>query len=209
MRKAGAFFLILLFGFTLLYAQEAPPSDNPPDGLPDGDWDFYNPDSYTQGDQTFIISLLTVFPVVFINQGNVLNNNFNPPVGGAGSLSYNYYFNNNIFLGGEVNGSFIPTMGNNMYYGIFLGARTGYQFNIWRLEFPLNITLGMSWHQFLNFKNYCFFIKGGCAGYFRYNSEWSFGIHSNWYWIPQIAYERSKNVQGNMIELLLSVRYHF
>jgi hypothetical protein len=207
MRKAGAFFLILLFSFTLLYAQaNDPPSSEPPDG---GDWDYYNPDSYTHGDQTFIISLLTIFPVVFINEGNVMKNNFNPPVGGAGCLSYNYFFTNNIFLGGEINGSFIPTMGNNMYYGILLGARTGYQFYIWRLEFPLNITLGMAWHQYLNFKNYSFYIKGGGAAYFRYNAEWSFGIHSNWYWIPQRTNDPSKNVYGNMVDLLLSVRYHF
>jgi hypothetical protein len=204
MRKAAAFIFILLFSFTLLFAQESPPED--PNG---GDWDYYNPDSYTHGDQTFIISILTVFPVVFFNEGNVMKNNFNPPVGGAGCLSYNYYFTNNIFLGGEINGIFLPTLGNNMYYGIFLGARTGYQFYIWRLEFPLNLSLGMVWHQYLNFKNYSFYLKGGGAAYFRYNAEWSFGIHTNWYWLPQFTDVRSKDVYGNMIELLLSVRYHF
>jgi len=203
MRKAGAFFLILLFGFTLLYAQE---DETPPEG---GDWDYYNPDSYTHGDQTFIISLATLFPTVFFNNGKKIINNFDPPVGGAGSLSYNYFFNSNVFLGGEVDGIFMPTLGNNMYYGVLLGARTGYQFYFWKLEFPLNVTLGMVWHRYLSFKNYGFFIKGGGAAYFRYNSEWSFGIHTNWYWLPQYTSERSKNVTGNMIDILLSARYHF
>jgi len=206
MRKAAAFSLLLLLSFTLLYAQETPPSESPPDG---GDWDFYNPDSYSHGDQTFIISALGVFPVAFFNEGKMLENKFDPPVGGAGSLSYNYYFTNNIFLGGEVSGSFIPTISNNMYYGVFLGARTGYQFYFWRLEFPLNVTLGMAWHTYLNYKNYSFYIKGGGAVYFRYNQEWSFGIHTNWYWVPQYADDRSKNVYGNMIDLMASVRYHF
>ena len=226
MRKAGAFFLILFFIFSLLYAQEPQPSlkgvepkvrgsrlDNeiPPEDSPDGgDWDFINSDPYTMGDQTFIISILTIFPTVFFNNdGKPINSNFNPPVGGAGSLSYNYFFNSNIFLGGEVNGTFIPTLGNNMYYGILLGARTGYQFNIWKLEFPLNISVGMVWHRYLNSKNYGFYLKGGGAAYYRYNSEWSFGIHSNWYWFPQRKSDRTKNVTGNMVDLLLSVRYHF
>jgi len=206
MRKAGAFFLILLFGFNLLYAQG---NDTPPDDAPDGDWDIYNPDVFTHGDQTFIISALFIFPTVFYNEGKKIDGNFNPPLGGAGSLSYNYYFNSNIFLGGEIDGSFIRTLGNNMYYGILLGARTGYQFYFWRLEFPVNLSVGMVWHQFLDFKNYGFYIKGGGAAYFRFNQEWSFGIHTNWYWLPQKTNDPSKNVYGNMIDLLLSARYHF
>jgi len=205
MRKAGAFLLMLLFSFTLLYAQEEePPSEG------NGDWDYYAPDSYTFGDQTFTISLGAMFPTVFFNDGEYIkNHNFNPPVGGAGSLSYNYFFTPNIFLGGELSGVFMPTLGNNMYYAILLGARTGYQFYFWRLEFPVNITLGMVWHRYLNFKNYGFYIKGGGAAYFRLNSEWSFGVSSNWHWLPQWTNERSKNVDGNMIDILLSARYHF
>jgi hypothetical protein len=207
MRKAGAFLLFLLINFTLLYAQE---NETPPEDAPGGDYDLYNSGPYSLGDQTFIISAGTVFPTVFFNNGTYYkNNNFSPPLGGAGSLSYNYYFTNNIFLGGELGGSFMPTLGNNMYYGVLLGARMGYQFYFWRLEFPLNISVGMIWHRYLNFKNYGFFIKGGGAAYFRYNSEWSFGIHTNWYWLPQYTSEHSKNVTGNMIDILLSARYHF
>jgi len=205
MRKAGAFLLMLLFSFTLLYAQEEePPSEG------NGDWDYYAPDSYTFGDQTFTISLGTMLPTVFFNDGTYYkNHNFTPPVGGAGSLSYNYFFTSNIFLGGDLSGVFMPTLANNMYYAILLGARTGYQFYFWRLEFPVNITLGMVWHRYLNFKNYGLYIKGGGAAYFRFNSEWSFGVSSNWHWFPQRTNERSKNVNGNMIDILLSARYHF
>jgi len=203
MRKAGAFLLFLLFSFTLLYAQE----DEPPSG---GDWDIYAPDSYSHGDQTFIISLGTVFPTAFFKNGTYYkNHNFNPPVGGAGSLSYNYYLTPNIFLGGEIGGVFMPTLGNNMFYAIPLGIRTGYQFYFWRLEFPLNLTIGMIWHRYLNLKYYGLYMKGGGAAYFRFNSEWSFGMNANWYWLPQWTGERGKNVDGNMADILLSARYHF
>jgi len=203
MHKAGAFLLMLLFGLTLLYAQE----DEPP---PEGDWDIYNQDSYTRGDQTFIISLGTVYPTVFFNNGKYYkNHNFSPPVGGGGTLSYNYYFTKNIFLGGELGGNFLPTLGNNMFYGIFLGARTGYQFYWWRLEFPVNVTLGMTWQRFLGNRYYGLYMKGGGAAYFRFNSEWSFGLSSNWYWLPEWTNEGRKNVDGNMVDVLLSARYHF
>jgi len=202
MHKAGAFFLMLLLSFPLLYAQE----NEPPSG---GDWDFYAPDSYTRGDQTFVISFGAIFPTVFFNNGEVLNNNFSPPVGGAGSLSYNYFFTPKIFLGGELGGLFMPTLGNNKLYAILLGAKTGYQFYFWRLEFPLNITFGMTWHSYLNLKYYGFYMKGGGAVYYRFNSEWSFGISANWNWFPQWTSEPKKNVDGNMVDLLLSARYHF
>jgi hypothetical protein len=52
-------------------------------------------------------------------------------------------------------------------------------------------------------------MKGGGAVYFRFNSDWSFGINANWYWLPQWTNERSKNVDGNIVDILLSARYHF
>jgi len=165
MYRAGAFLFVLLFGFTLLYAQE---EESPPDG--GGDWDFYAPDTYTHGDQTFIISLGTIFPTVFYNNGKSMTSNF---------------------------------------YAILVGARTGYQFYFWRFEFPLNLTIGMVWHTYLNFRYYGLYLKGGGAAYFRFNSEWSFGVSTNWYWLPQWTNERSKNVDGNMLDVLLSARYHF
>jgi len=207
MRKASAFFIVLLLNFALLYAQEEPPDNYPP---PDGgDWDIYNQDNYSRGDQTFIISLGTIFPAFFINNGKKLKNNFSPPVGGGGTLSYNYYFNRHIFLGGELGGAFLPTISNDMFYGIFLGARTGYQFYWWRMEFPLNISLGMSWQRCLGDRYYGLYMKAGGAAYFRFNSEWSFGLSSNWYWIPEWTNVGSKNVDGIMLDVLLSARYHF
>lgn len=202
MYKTTAFIFILLFCcFTLLYAQE--------DSPPDGDWDFYTPDSYTRGDQTFIISLGTIFPTIFLNNGKKINPNFDPSLGGGGTLSYNYYFTPNIFLGGEVGGTFLSTLADNTYYAILLGARTGYQFYLWRFEFPLNFSVGMVWHRYLNLRYYGLYTKVGGAAYFRFNSNWSFGLSSNWYWLPQWTTERRKNVDGNMIDLMLSARYHF
>jgi len=206
LRKASAFLLIFLFSFTLLYAQEEPPENSPPPN--GGDWDIYQ-DNYTRGDQTFIISIGTVFPTVFINNGKKLKNNFSPPVGGGGTLSYNYYFTRSIFIGGELGGAFLPTIANNMFYGIFLGARAGYQFYWWRLEFPINISLGMSWQRYLGNRYYGLYMKAGGSAYFRYNSDWSFGLSSNWYWIPEWTNDRSKNVDGIMTDILLSARYHF
>jgi hypothetical protein len=209
MQKAGAFFLSLLLILpALLYAQEDD-EINEWDPEVESDWDIYAPDIYTSGDQTFVISLGTVFPAVFLNNGKVIDHKFEPPVGGTGSLSYNYFFNSNIFVGGEIGGMFIPTLGKNTAFIIPLGVRTGYQFIVWKLEFPLAITLGMTWHRYLDLGYYGFYMKGGGGAYFRYNAEWSFGLSANWCWFPEWTNDRSKNVDGNIVDLMLSVRYHF
>ena len=210
MQKAAALFflLLLLMGLPfLLAAQEDSEGENPE---VEPDWDIYTTDMYARGDQTFIISLGMPFPVVFLNNGKEIKHNITPPLGGTGSLSYNYFLGPNIYLGGEVGGVFFPTLGGNVLYIIPLGFRAGYQFYLWRLEFPVNLTLGMAWHRYLNLGYYGFYMKGGAAAYYRFNSEWSFGLTGNWGWFPQwVKNEPHKNVDGNFLEFTLSARYHF
>ncbi|MDR0444092.1 MAG: hypothetical protein LBH44_11880 [Treponema sp.] len=203
MRKAGAFLLFLLLVTSiLLYAQEEAPDEDP---WYDDDFDIYSPDLYLPGDQAFIISLGTVFPAFFVDK-------FDPPVGGTGSLSYSYFFNAHFNVGGEVGGLFIPTLGRNTLFIIPLGIKAGYQFIFKRIEFPLNITLGMSWHRYLNLAYYGLYMKGGGGAYFRYNADWSFGFTSNLCWFPEWTDDNKdvyKDVHGIMVDFMLSVRYHF
>jgi hypothetical protein len=207
MRKAGIIFVLLMFFQILLYAQEND-SEEEPDIEPD--WsDVYTQDLYSRGDQVFIISLGAAFPTVFTGKGEIIQHNFYPPVGWAGSLSYCYFLTPNIFLGGELGGKVLPTLGNNMVFIIPVGVRAGYQFLLWRLEFPLNVSVGMAWHRLLDMTYYGFYVKGGGSAFFRFNPDWSFGLSSNWYWFPEWVKDKTKNIDGNFVDLTLSVRYHF
>ena len=199
--------LLLVFLPVLLYSQE----DDGQDGDPsvEEDWDIYETGLYTAGDQLLSISLGVVFPAVFVSNGKVIDHNFTPPVGGVGSLAFNYFLGAHVFVGGEANFLFIPTLGQNTSYYVPFGLRAGYQFNIWRLEFPLTITLGMALHKYLNLGYFGFFMKGGAAAYFRFNSQWSFGLNAAWGWYPEWTSNSSENVDGNMVDLTLSARYHF
>jgi len=209
-RTKAFLFLMLLCLPVMLFAQE---EDSDPSVEPD--WDTYEMDMYSSGDQTFTISLGTVFPVIFNNGGKSFLDKFSPPVGGTGSLSYNYFLNANFFLGGEISGMFVPTLSNNTAYLIPLGIRAGYQLYLWRFEFPLSITLGVSWHRYLDLSHFSFFMKGGGAVYFRFNHEWSFGLNANWCFLPEWTKDEAGkrtpeyDVYGNIVELTLSARYHF
>jgi len=200
MRKAWVILLLLLTILPFLLAAQE--DDDP-------EWDYYYDELYSRGDQTFIISLGTIFPTIFMNNSHKITHKFSPPVGGTGSLSYHYYFNPNIFIGGEVGGLFVPTLGGNTLFIIPVGVKGGYQFNYRKFEFPLSITLGVSWHRYLSMGYFGPYMKGGGAAFYRVSSSWSFGINANWFWFPEWTGEKSKNVHGNMIDLTLCARYHF
>jgi len=203
MYRAAAFLFIFLGVFGLLYAQD----DSNPDI--ETDWDLYSPDLYVRGDQTFIISLATVFPLMFINNGELLENKVDPPVGGTGSLTYNYYLNSRFFAGGEVGGKFLPTLGRNTVFFICLGARGGMHFIAGRFEFPINLSIGMAWQNLLNMGYYGLYVKAGASAFFRATSEWSFGVTTQFGWFPQWTNDSKKNVDGFFLDTMLSARYHF
>jgi len=203
MRKAGAFLLLLLIGLSPLFAQD----NDDPEVEPD--WDNYVTDQYASGDKTITISLGTVFPAVFLNNGKVIDHNFTPPVGGVGLLSFCYFLTPNIFVGGELSGFFLLTIAGNAYFSPQIGARAGFQFSIKKFEFPIIFSLGMVWHNYLNMANYGLYLMGSLGAYYRVTTHWSFGLATNWQWLPQHTSDKSKNVDGNVIDVLLSARYHF
>jgi len=199
---AGVVFLLIFISMPiLLFAQ---------DSNPDADeWEDFRTDTYVRGDQSIIISAGTSFPLLFLNNGKELDMNFTPPVGGAGSFSYNYYLSSSIFVGGEVAVQFMPSIRKDTLFIVPLGIRLGYQLLFGKIEIPISAGFGMSWQRFLNAGYYGIYARGGLGAYYRATTSWSFGLTSNWYWLPQWTKDSQRNVDGNMLDLLLSARYHF
>jgi hypothetical protein len=195
-------------------AQEDEDTDRDDGIFIESDWDVYIPDLYSMGDQMFIISLGTMFPAIFVNNGKKIDHNFTPPVGGVGSLSYNYFLGSRLFLGAEIGVKFNYTLAKNVIFIIPIGLRTGCQFVFRRFEFPLTMVFGFAPQRYLNNGYVGFFMKGGAGAYFRFNPDWSFGINGDWSWYVQRPKEDGKrvpdkNVDANIIGLTLSARYHF
>ena len=204
--------LLLMFFPVVLSAQEDGDSqDSDGDPSVESDWydDLYT-DLYVKGDQVFVISLGTIFPAIFGDNKGLINPQFTPPVGGVGSLSYNYYVNSKLFIGGELSGFFIHTLRKNTLFIVPLGARIGTQFILGRFEFPLFYSFGMAWHTYRDYGYYGFYMKAGAGAYFRPMHEWSFVITANMGWYPQwIKKDNSFSVNGSFVDVMLSARYHF
>ena len=209
---------------TFLYAYEEDDEEEDPgyiESIPIDDWDGFIPDLYSLGDQTFTITIGTVFPLLFIgrNESGDLrrepDHNFTPPVGGSGSLSYNFFFNANFFVGGEIGFTFNATLQNHMVYFIPIGLRTGWQFVIRRLEIPLYTVFGIAPINYNTLSYTGIFLRGGAGIYYRFTPDWSFGLNTDWNWYPQRPLDddrkpdRAKNVDANILGLTISARYHF
>ncbi|MDR0513065.1 MAG: hypothetical protein LBG93_08205 [Treponema sp.] len=206
--KALALFLIL-FAAVLphVFSQEEEP---PPIDI---DWiDFVVP-MHGPGDRTINMSVGTIFPTVFSIDGapSPGYHNFRA-VGGTASFSFNYFFTANIFLGGELAAMFLPTGGERMFFMVPFGIRAGYQFVFRRFEFPVGIMIGGAPHRMLDERYFGFIAQATASAFWRFNQDWSFGLNTVWWLVPQRPAPQDGvryNALGNFLTVTLSARYHF
>jgi hypothetical protein len=172
-------------------------------------------ETFTKGDAVFNINLGVIFPVVF-SAGDV--SQYDPPVGGDGMLSGSFFLNSHVFTGFGVQGMFTPTIGEHMLYIIQMGPHIGYEWTAGRFEFPLSVMAGWAWEMYLEHLYFGFFVKPQFSVLFRAFNDWSFGLTTAWWFVPQWgakvtddtgAVARGGDAVGNFIELTLTAQYHF
>ena len=195
--------LALLFLGQGLFAQEWDDDDD----FPYIPWDGFAVSPYAAGDRNFAISMGLLFPTLFIGS-EIQNNEHGIRLGGMGSLAFNYFLTPNIFVGGELAGTFLRTRGRNMLYIVPFGARIGYQFIFNRFEVPVSVLLGGAGQSYLGNGYFGPIVKPGASVFWRFNPDWSFGLNTKWWFVPQWP-RNSLNVYGNFLEITLSARYHF
>ena len=200
--------LLLLFLWVLTLCPLAAQTEGDGGGLPmDPELPDRYFDLYSRGDKVFGIAVGPLIPLFFIGDSGVLDNNVGP-VGGTLALSYNYFVNSHVFIGAEVQGMFAPTLGKNMVYIVPMGLRGGYQFILGRFEIPLALMAGFAPQVYLEENYGGFFVKPSASLFWRFNPDWSFGLNTCWWWVPQWPKD-GPDVSGNFLELTISARYHF
>jgi hypothetical protein len=200
MRSKRVFCLLaLLAGLSMILpAQE--------DGPLDTDWSGTMPNIYSRGDQLFTINLGLVFPLFFVRQdsGKIANK---LGMGGMGLLGWGYFMGPHVFLGLELSGMFAGTVGENNFFMVPFGVKAGYQFILGRFEFPVSVLMGAAGQKRLQDSYMGFFLKPSLGIYFRWKPEWSFGILTEFWWVPQLT--SKANIHGFFMDAVIGVRYHF
>ena len=212
--RALVFFLAFLFFATSgLFSQEEEDDIEPPPI--DTEWFDFDITGYDRGDRTFTISMGTIFPTVFdIDRGpshSPRDHNFRV-VGGTGSLAFNYFLSPNIFVGGELGGMFLATRGERMFFMVPFGVRVGYQFVHHRFEFPISVLVGGAPQMMQDQRYFGFITQVSASGFWRFNADWSFGLNTVWWIVPQRPGRQDglvHNAIGNFLTVTLAARYHF
>jgi hypothetical protein len=178
------------------------------------DWIVEEYDLYTPGSKVFVMSLGTTFPVLALDsnfssyQSNTaFAGNIN--LGGTGSIAFFWFLTPRWFLGGELQGMFASTYGENMLYIVPISARGGYQFVLGIFEIPLSFSVGF--YTASKGQNYLgLFLKAEASFFWRFHDEWSVGFNTAWWFLPQWPKDRpDRNHYLNIVETTLAVRFHF
>ncbi|MDR2481310.1 MAG: hypothetical protein LBD07_03335 [Spirochaetaceae bacterium] len=200
---------IFLFISGTLAAQTAGHDDDINDGLPiQSEWDGKTYSVYSVGDKIFNISIGTLSSLFLTGRNyEIISNKIH--IGGTGSLSYSYFLTTKIFTGGELQGSFSSTLSEIFLYMIPISWHIGYQFIYNRFEFPSSVSFGIVPQSYNGKSLLSIFSKLHGAAFYRFTNDWSFGLNTEFWWIPQWTKEPSKNAYGHFLGITVSARYHF
>lgn len=130
-------------------------------------------------------------------------------IGGSGSLGYGYAITDNIFVGGDVSFAYSTTIGSNVMYFIPFMARFTYQFVAGKFEFPLSLGFGGAIQSYIDRTYFGMILHPEIGAYYRFSSDWSFGLSAGAFIIPQIYKKSSNNYVGVISNISLGVKYHF
>lgn len=201
------FMLIFLLFSMLSFAEEAEEAENP---------EKYKIEYNSMGDQAFSINAGLFIPL-FINNPSLswgdsdAFNSTNLSVGGQGSLYYGAYINNHIQLGMEVGAIFASSPNKHNFYMIPITARVSYEFQYLNnlISVPVYMGVGMNMTSYLDSFNVEMIFKPGVGAYWNYSSNWSFGINTVYWWVPQLYRNGTYNRIGNFMNVSLSAVYNF
>ena len=190
--------LLIFLSASFMYAQKS--------GDEDDGGDYYEP-SYDykmngSGDQYIKIALMGVFPQNFSDKLSA---------GGAAEIGYHRFLTELFALGFDVQFGYNPTIGSNMFTYVPMTFTGTFQPYFGKFEFPLTLGVGAALESYLN-RNYFpgLILKAQAGAFYRVMENWSFGIESEYIYMPQWYVEHPEwNDYGLFLTVGLIARYHF
>ncbi|MDC7232490.1 MAG: hypothetical protein PQJ58_04625 [Spirochaetales bacterium] len=191
----------------LSYAEEAPENENN---------ENIRIEYHSMGDQVFGINAGLFIPL-FMNNPSLswgdseAFKSTNLSVGGSGSLYYGAYINNNIILGLQVGAIFSSSPNDHNFYMIPITFKGTYEFQFFQnlISVPLSLGAGINMSSYQDNFHVDMILKPEAGVYWNYNSDWSFGLNTSYWWVPQIYKDREYSRIGNFMDVSLSAIYNF
>jgi len=166
---------------------------------------------YSLGDQMFSINLGLLVPLFFHNpEGGITKTNLS--LGGAGSLEWDAFLNNNLSLGGELGGGFTISPLKRVLIMIPITVKMSYFIRKYPFEFPLFLSAGICFTKLDDLLYIGPIVKPGFSAYWNITPQWAIGINAAYWWVPEFYLKGNLKEQarfGNFAEFSLSGLYHF
>lgn len=153
------------------------------------------------GDQFLTVNVSANFPLNFDNQVYP---------GFSVAAGYYKFIDKNLAVGGDAIVGYNVTIGEKILITIPVTFGVIYQPYINQFEFPLGLNIGFASSSCQGMTYFpALAMKASAGAFYRLMENWSFGVSTNLYWIPQWFTESSQNDNGLFLSAGLSARYHF
>ncbi len=168
----------------------------------------YGYEPIRKGDQFIRMGLGIGLPL-FNGSSDGIETKTNINLGGTGTIGYSRFINSKVALGGEIAFSFNSTLGGNLYFYLPITFKATYAFVFNRIHVPVSLSGGFAFQTYNTTNFFGPIIKPEVGAYFQYSPDWSYGASVGWNVLPQFYKEGMYNRTGNILDVVLSVRYHF
>jgi len=125
------------------------------------------------------------------------------------NLGFYTFLTENFAVGGDGNGTYALTIGDNIYFSVPIMARAMYQFSVKNFEIPVSLGTGVAIQTYLERYYFGLIINPEVGVYYRFMAGWSAGIHCGVNILPQWYENKEYNRTGYIMDTGVSVRYHF
>jgi hypothetical protein len=201
---------VLAASLAVAQADKAPqaPADNPEDGK---ERSVFALEGHQLGDQTLAINAGLMVPL-FFQEFDGTYHGTNLTVGGMGELQWSAYVSPNIRIGLDIGGSFARSPNDRTLFLMPITAKAAWVFSLSRFEFPVSLGAGINIVRYREWSHVDFILKPGVGGYWRYDSNWSFGLNLAWWLDFQAATGDQPDNQarmGNFLMITPGVFYNF
>lgn len=171
-------------------------------------------DIYSLGDQIFSINAGTILPLFIFGSDIETVGGFSKlTVGASGSLRWGAFINNEMTLGVDLGGMFAFTKLERVLIMLPVSGMYTYAIRFYPFEVILQAGLGVNFTKMEDDLYIGPILKPGASFYWNYSGEWSFGLQTEYWFVPEIYFGTNVPVEhtafGNFLGITLTVLYHF
>jgi hypothetical protein len=180
-------------------------------GQPDPAGTDYFSGIYKKGSQLISLSTGAGIPLFILPVDSSATSPYPLEVGASFSLSYEYFVANRLAIGGSLTGAFNTTVGGRTLFMAPVALKLGYWWGNAPMEYNLGMDLGLNIMRLSGNGVITPFVKAGGGAYIQITEAWSLGGQLYWWFIPELHYGTSANLNryGNFLEISIGALYHF